>query len=152
MALWYASAAVLSLTCLFVAGYYLLQINLVNGLDYLNRAEFQEIKAHLGNDFALLKAAEIEQRIRETTEYAAVMFYVSIAQPGGAEREIFSSRNLRGMEIPDTKGKRDFDGDVPEIGRLRVGEFILGPFDVTVATPRRSVDEALGDYEKICAS
>ena len=152
MALWYASAAVLSLTCLFVAGYYLLQINLVNGLDYLNRAEFQEIKAHLGDDFAFLKAAEIEQRIRETTEYAAVMFYVSIAQPAGAEREIFSSRNLRGMEIPDTKGKRVFDGDVPEIGRLRVGEFILGPFDVTVATSRRSVDDALSDYVKICAS
>jgi signal transduction histidine kinase len=36
------------------------------------------------------------------------------------------------------------------IGELRVAEFILGPFDVTVATPLGSVRAAMRDYRRIC--
>ena len=67
LALWYAGAATLTTLCLFVTGYYLLQNYLVHGLDFLNRAQFEQVKAHLGTDLGALNASLIETRIRETT-------------------------------------------------------------------------------------
>ena len=78
LALWYAATATGTLLCLCVAGYYLLQVHLVNGLDLLNRAQFEQIKAHLGDDYASLNARLIDARIRETTEYSSVLFFITI--------------------------------------------------------------------------
>ncbi|MDP9087389.1 MAG: HAMP domain-containing histidine kinase [Pseudomonadota bacterium] len=150
LAFWYAVSAILTLICLFVAGYFLLQNHLIRGLDLLNRAQFEQIKAHLGDDYASLNAAVIDARIRETTNYASVLFYITIDDPKGPVRPIFYSTNLRGQEIPDVKGQRVYNAHIDNIGELRVAEFILGPFDVTIATPLNSVREATSDYLEIC--
>jgi heavy metal sensor kinase len=150
LAFWYASAATATLACLFVAGYYSLQNHLINGLDLLNRAQFEQVKAHLGDDYASLNPAVIDARIRETTNYASVLFYITIDDPSSKVRPIFYSTNLRGQEIPDVKGQRVYNAQIDNIGELRVAEFILGPFDVTIATPLSSVREATGDYVEIC--
>jgi signal transduction histidine kinase len=150
LAFWYASAATATLACLFIVGYYLLEIHLVRGLDELNQAQFAQIKAHLGTDYASLNAGLIDARIRETTDYASVLFFITIDDPKGAVRPIFYSTNLRGLAIPDVPGKHEYNAALPGIGELRVAEFILGPFDVTVATPMGNVREALRDYGQVC--
>lgn len=150
LALWYAGAATLTLASLFIAGYYLLQIHLVNGLDLLNQAQFAQIRAHLGDDYAALNARVIDTRIRETTNYSSVLFFITIDDPHGPVRPMFYSTNLRGQAIPDVPGQRMFNAQMSGIGELRVGEFILGPFDVTIATPLSSVREAMRDYTEIC--
>lgn len=152
LALWYAAAATATLACLFVAGYYLLQIHLVQGLDLLNRAQFAQISAHLGNDYTSLNSQVIDTRIRETTDYASVLFFITIDDPLGPVRPIFYSTNLHGRAIPDVPGQRVYDAVLPDIGELRVAEFILGPFDVTVATPLGGVREAMRVYSQICLS
>jgi signal transduction histidine kinase len=149
LALWYAGAAVASLVGVFVAGYYLLQVNLVRGLDLMNRAQFEEIRAHLGKDYQSLHGPAIDARIRETTEYASVLFYITVDDRGGRVRPVFYSSNLRGRAIPDVPGQREYNATVPGIGELRAGEFILGPFDVTVATPLASVRETMRSYSRI---
>ena len=150
LALWYAGAATATLVCLFVAGYYLLKINLVHGLDLLNRAEFAQISAHLGSDYGSLNDQVIDARIRETTDYASVLFFITVDDPHGPVRPIFYSTNLRGLAIPDVPGQRMFNAFLPEVGELRVGEFILGPFDVTIATPLDNVREAMRYYTQTC--
>lgn len=150
LALWYAAAATATLVCLFVAGYYLLKINLVHGLDVMNRAEFAQISAHLGSDYASLNDRVIDARIRETTDYASVLFFITVDDPHGPVRPIFYSTNLRGLEIPDVPGQRTFNAVLPGVGELRVGEFILGPFDVTIATPLDNVHEAMRYYTQTC--
>jgi signal transduction histidine kinase len=150
LALWYAGAATLTLACLFLAGYYLLEIHLVHGLDLLNRAQSAQISAHLGDDYAALNPRVIDTRIRETTNYSAVLFFITIDDPHSNIRPIFYSTNLRGQAIPDVPGQRVFNAQMPGIGELRVGEFILGPFDVTIATPLNGVREALREYSEIC--
>jgi heavy metal sensor kinase len=150
LALWYAAAATATLVCLFVAGYYLLKINLVHGLDQLNRAEFAQISAHLGSDYASLNDRVIDARIRETTDYASVLFFITVDDPHGPVRPIFYSTNLRGLAIPDVPGQRAFNAVLPGVGELRVGEFILGPFDVTIATPLDNVHEAMRYYSQTC--
>ena len=150
LALWYAGAATGTLACLCIAGYYLLQIHLVHGLDQLNQAQFAQIKAHLGTDYASLTAPMIDARIRETTDYASVLFFITIDDPTGPVRPVFYSTNLRGMAIPDVPGRHEYNAAIPGIGELRVAEFILGPFDVTIATPLGSVRAAMSDYRLIC--
>ena len=150
LALWYAAAATTTLACFFVAGYYLLRNHLVNGLDQLNQAQFAEIRSHLGDDYALLTPGVIDARIRETTEYASVLFFITIDNPHEPVRPIFYSTNLRGLPIPDVPGRRQYNAELPGIGELRVSEFILGPFDVTVATALGGVRQAMRDYVQIC--
>jgi two-component system heavy metal sensor histidine kinase CusS len=150
LALWYAGAATLTMVGLFVAGYYLLQNQLIRGLDLLNRAQFAQIRAHLGEDFAILDSRLIDARIRETSDFSSVLFFITVDDRSGAVRPVFYSTNLRGMPIPDVPGRHVFDAFLTGIGELRVGEFILGPFDVTIATPLHGVREAMRHYSEIC--
>ncbi|TLZ31541.1 MAG: two-component sensor histidine kinase, partial [Gammaproteobacteria bacterium] len=99
LALWYAAASTVTLACLFVVGYYLLRGYLIHGLDLLNQSEFEQIKAHLGADYSSLSSAVIDQRIRETTEYASVLFYIDIHSRNTGT--IFYSSNLKGRSVPD---------------------------------------------------
>ena len=150
LALWYAGAATLTLASLFIAGFYLLENQLIHGLDLLNKAQFAQISAHLGDDFASLNAQLIDARIRETSDFASVLFFITVDDRSGPVRPVFYSTNLRGMPIPDVRGKREFNAELPGIGELRVGEFILGPFDITIATPLNNVRAAMHDYSEIC--
>jgi two-component system heavy metal sensor histidine kinase CusS len=150
LALWYAVAATTTFACLFLVGYYLLGGYLIHGLDLLNQAEFEQIKAHLGRDYRALSPAVIDQRIRETTEYASVLFYIDIhSRETGT---IFYSNNLKGRSIPDVKGKRYYDIDWDNFGRLRVGEFIMAPYDVIIGTPEHQLAGVMEGYAEVCAA
>lgn len=149
LALWYAAASTATLACLFVVGYYLLRGYLIHGLDLLNQSEFQQIRAHLGADYAALSPAVIDQRIRETTDYASVLFYIDIHRADTGT--IFYSSNLNGRSVPDIKGMRRYD--VPwDNGPLRVGEFIMAPYDVIVATPEAQVEGVMEGYAEVSAA
>src|SRR5579863_4240643 len=150
LSLWYALTATATLASLFVVGYYLLHGYLIHGLDLLNQAEFEQIKAHLGPDYRALSPAVIDQRIRETTEYASVLFYIDIH--GRDSGTIFYSTNLKGRAIPDIKGKRRYDIDWSDVGLLRVGEFLLPPYDVILATPETHLDGVMEGYMGVCAA
>ncbi|MFI4964318.1 MAG: ATP-binding protein [Caulobacterales bacterium] len=147
---WYALSATVTLAILFVAGYQLLETRLIYGLDQLNSAEFQQLKAHLGSDYPRLNSAVMAERVRETSESGSVLFYISIERPGADIK--FKSRNLRGDDIPDIKGKRAYSATMTGIGALRVDEFLLPPFDVTIATSARSVFDGMREYVKVCAA
>jgi len=149
LALWYAAASTVTLACLFLVGYYLLRGYLIHGLDLLNQSEFQQIKARLGPDYSALSSAVIDQRIRETTEYASVLFYIDIHSRDTGT--IFYSSNLKGRPIPDIKGARRYDVDW-DVGPLRVGEFIMAPYDVIIATPEAQVEGVMEGYAEVCAA
>ncbi|HEX7632296.1 MAG TPA: ATP-binding protein [Lacunisphaera sp.] len=148
LALWYAGVSTATLICLFVAGYYLLNQHLINGLDVLNASEFEQIKTNLGPEYATLGSAELEDRMRRTSDVSSVLFYVEIH--GKESNVIFSSHNLGGRPLPDVPGKRTFSVDVPDFGPMRVGEFILGQMDVMVATSLGQVRKVMEGYAETC--
>jgi two-component system heavy metal sensor histidine kinase CusS len=150
LALWYAVAATSTLACLSIAGYFMLEKYLVHGLDLLDAAEFQQIKAHLGPDYQALSPKVIDTRIRETTEYASVLFYIDIH--GKSVGTIFRSSNLHGQTIPDVPHQRIFDASLPDAGPLRVGEFLLQPYDVMVGTPLHTVRTVMEGYVEVSAA
>ncbi len=149
LALWYAAASTVTLACLFVVGYYLLRGYLIHGLDLLNQSEFEQLKAHLGADYTLLSNSVIDQRIRETTEYASVLFYIDIHRRDTGT--IFYSTNLKGRSIPDVKGAHQYDVDW-DGGPLRVAEFLMPPYDVIVATPAAQVEGVMEGYAEVCGA
>ena len=146
---WYALSATITMAILFLAGYQLLDSRLIHGLDQLNEAEFRQLQVRLGPDYKRLDSRQMDERVRETSESGAVLYYVAIDEPGSDIR--FRSRNLKGREIPDIKGKRAYSADMPEIGEVRVDEFLLPPFDVTIATSAHSVRDGMREYVKVCA-
>jgi len=147
---WYAVSATVTMAILFLAGYQLLESRLIKGLDQLNEAEFRQLKVNLGPDYQHLNSRQIDDRVRTTSESGAVLFYISIEQPHSDTR--FRSSNLRGRDIPDVKGKRAFSAQMPGLGEVRVDEYLLPPFDVTIASSALSVREGLRQYLQVCAS
>jgi len=145
---WYALSATITMAILFVAGYQLLESRLISGMDQLNEAEFRQLQVRLGPDYKRLNSAEMDERVRETSESGAVLFYIAIDEPRTDVR--FRSRNLHGREIPDIKGKRAYSAQMGGLGELRVDEFLLPPFDVTIATSARSVRDGMREYVKVC--
>ena len=145
---WYALSATLTCAILFLIGYQLLENRLTRGLDALNFAEFEQIRAHLGPDYKTLDRATMDRRIRETSEFSSVLFYIVVDSPKTGI--FFYSNNLHHQNIPDVKGKRAYNAHGPNVGELRVSEFLLPPFDVTIATSRLPVREALRSYIQVC--
>lgn len=144
---WFVLSVTLTLACLFTAGYHLLKNYMINDLDQLNATEFRQIKARLGPDYAALNPATIDERIRQTTEYASVLFYISIDAPGHGN--LFRSKNLAGDPLPDVKGKRVFNSRMPGVGELRIAEFLLPPFDVSIGTPVSQLQRAMVAYTEV---
>ena len=143
----YAFFSTATLAVLFVAGYYLLDQHLVRGLDLLNDAEFGQIKASLGPDYADLTPDKIEERIRRTTEGASVLFFIEVHEKG--QGVLFSSKNLGGQRMPDVPGAAKFSDNLEGVGELRVGEFVLGTKDVMIATSLGQVRKAMDTYAEI---
>ena len=149
MTILYAAAATLTAAALFGAGYALLEDQLIHGLDLLNEAEFHQLQAHLGADYRTLSPAVIDRRIRETSEFGAVLFFIDVDNPRTGL--VFTSHNLGGRAIPDIRGRRIYNATIPGVGEVRVGEFVQPPFDVTVATPLRLIRATMRSYLKISA-
>lgn len=145
---WYAISATVTCAILFLMGYLLLENRLTRGLDALNYAEFRQIRAHLGPDYKTIDRATMDRRIRETSEFSSVLFYIVVDSPKTGI--YFYSNNLHRQNIPDVKGKRSYDIVGPGVGELRVSEFLLPPFDVTIATSRLPVRQALRSYIQVC--
>lgn len=148
LAVWYAFAATITLAVLFVVGYQLLESYLVHGLDQLIAAEYRQIRARLGPHYRQLTAQDINSRIRATTRYASVLFYIDVHAP--RQGTIFYSENLAGRSLPERAGRHRYAATMPGIGRLRIEEFALPPFAVTIGTSSQQVYQDMDGYVEVC--
>ena len=144
---WFLLSVTFTLACLLIAGYQLLQSYVIHDLDLLNTTEFQQIKQRLGSDYPALTPTIINERIRQTTENESVLFYISI--DSREDGNLFHSKNLAGNTLPDVKGKRFFSGTVPGIGEVRVAEFKMSPFDVSIGTSMTQVRRTMVAYTEV---
>ncbi len=148
LTLWYAACATGTLVVLFAMGYLLLENRLIHGLDMLNLAESKQVEARMGQDYQNYSPKEISDKISETSEYASTLFYIVVDHPHKGIS--FYSRNLHGNDIPDVKGKSAYNAVIPNIGPVRVDEFVMKPFDVTIATSNASMRDTMRNYVLVC--
>ncbi len=147
---WYAVTATATFAVLFVVGYYMLHDNMVHQLDQLNETQFKQLRTALGPNYPTLTPEIINGRIRDVTESASTLFYIDMHGP--MTNTFFKSSNLHGQAIPDIPGQRAYTTELTGIGVLRVSEFLLPPFEVTVATPLGPVEDVMSGYIKVSAA
>jgi signal transduction histidine kinase len=145
--LFYALTVTATLACLCLTGHVFLENYLIHQLDGLKEAHFRQLKAILGPNYETLTPEVIDQRIRESTESASSLFYIDMH--AAMTNRFFRSNNLKGQSIPDIPGERAYMAEVPGIGELRVTEFRLPPFDVTIAAPMAPIREVMNGYREI---
>jgi len=149
LTLLYAGAATATAALLFIAGYLLLESRLIRGLDQLNATEFQQLRVRLGADYASLTPKIINERIRDSADAASALFFINVDEPRTGM--VFYSRNLNHRSIPDVKGQHIYNAEMPGIGEVRAGEFVMPPFDVSIATPMAQVRDSMRSYIEVCA-
>ncbi|MDE2043226.1 MAG: HAMP domain-containing protein, partial [Alphaproteobacteria bacterium] len=145
----YALATTTTAALLFFAGYVLLERQLMRGLDQLITSEFSQLQVRLGPDYATLTPAVLDERIHQTADAAPALFFINVDEPRSGM--VFFSRNLNHRTIPDIPGTHLYNANMRGIGDVRVEEFILSPFDVTIATPMQQVRATMRSYIEICA-
>lgn len=145
--LWYVATVITMLVCLFASGHFLLQRHLISQLDALNETQFNQLKFHLGPDYATASPSAINERIRQSTESASRLFYTDLHGP--MTNRFFLSSNLHGLTIPDLPGVSAYTTNVEGIGELRVREFHMEPFEAIIATPIAPVIEVMNGYRTI---
>ena len=146
--IWYAIGATLSFAVLMIVGAMFLESALTRSLDQLNAAEFRQLLVQIGDDYARVDRKVLARRLSNVDQYQSVLFYITINEPKTGDT-VFSSANLKGNSIPDIKGERRYTADAPGLGPLRVGEFLLPPYDVTVATSARSLHDGIRAFSII---
>ena len=148
LTVWYAVSATATLAILFAAGYRLLETQLSESLDRLVAGEFTEIKARLGDQAAHIGPEALARQMSELSAYSSTLFYVEIEVPRTGIN--FRSPNLLGHSIPDVRGQRIYDATVEGVGEMRAHEFLLQPYDVTIATPVEQLRGSMRAYARVC--
>jgi two-component system heavy metal sensor histidine kinase CusS len=133
LTIWYAIAATATAAVFMFFGRVLVEESYVNGMDFLNDNEFKEIQVRIeqqtprGSNTAAIKA------IRQHTERNASLFFFQVGH--SHEETFFVSDNLGGHELPHkVHRERRITVETPELGRLRVGEYTSGGFDIHIAS------------------
>jgi signal transduction histidine kinase len=148
LAVSYALAATLTMLAFFVAGRYFLEKYVIHSLDLLIQDEFGQVKSRLGPDITKLTPEQIQERLRESTAYESVLFYVEIRAPDRSV--VFSSHNLRENPIPDATDDRVYNAHIPGFDfEFRVSKFALGPMEVVIATSKAQIKTLMGGYLRI---
>ena len=148
LAMWYALVTLATMVGVFTAGRYLLEKYVVHSLDLINEDEFSQIQDRLGPGYAGLTPAQIQDRLREAAGAKSVLFYIDIHRRTG--ETLFLSHNLAGHPIPDVPGERYYNTHI--VGtpyEMRAAEFLLDPFDVTIATSKEQILGVMRGYRAV---
>ena len=171
IAFWYALASLLTLGIFFRIGRHLVEQHIVHSLDAGIAAEFEQVKRRIGADFSTLSPDQLRSLI---TPLASVRFGIEILQPDG--QVIYRSRNLSDRVIPDHPmegdllaiwmqriirlkndatpspdgpARRQYNALMGDLGEMRIGEFVLGPFTVRIAVAKEQVRSLVAAYQEV---
>lgn len=146
---WYATAATVTLACVFVVGYHYLERHLIHGVDLLLETEFKQIRSHLGPEFQTMSAPFRELRVRELTENANALFFIEIRLPDGG---VLRSSNLNERDNPELPQDSARTGSAIAPDELRSAVFDMPPFQVAISTSLLPVREVMVNYVRVCVA
>lgn len=125
----FAIMSTLTLAAILVAGRWILEQQVIAGLDLLNQAEFEEIAAEIKDPFG----PEVIEALGEHALIDAPMFFFQMHDDAG--EILFRSPNLGSATLPRTPGIEPHRTDeIAGIGPLRISEFSLASQHMQVAT------------------
>lgn len=145
LTLWYAFVVTITVALILSAGRYYLEANLVRGVDFLNRAEFEEVMHRLEGPQTKSDAISLADSIRLHTEIDASLFYFQVGSSNGDI--LFKSANLAGHTLPpQVHGGGAFSIRDEDLGHLRVSVFAYNGLNIHIASSLDSVDAIFDGY------
>ena len=145
--LWFAALVTAILVASLAAGGWLLNRQMMAGLELLHEVEAEELGELLGDDGALT-AAEIRDRIAHDADGDAELFLIQVRGDDGEVR--FRSGNLADAILPDwSKQSLHWTYTLPGIGQMLVTDSTQGPWHVQIASRLEPTHRVLRDYGRV---
>lgn len=133
---------------LLALGGWMLSRQVVNGLQLLHEAEFEEVRGRLEPDPYAVTAQELPGRLREHVEIDAALFLFQVDD--GAGNIVFRSPNLGTTLLPDTSQARVHGiYQLASHDRVLISGFVYGPWHVQIASLLEPNERLLTDYAKV---
>jgi signal transduction histidine kinase len=131
-------------------GHWLLDKEMMKGIDLLNAAEFQEIPMRAEAGGRVLPEAEMLGQVAAEAKLDAALYLFQVRRPDG--EVLYRSENMgRGILLPNPTGVPNWTTICESVGPVRVSEFSEGPLKVQVASPLKSVDRLYRSYVEVGA-
>ncbi len=145
--LWFAGLVTAVLAAALAVGGWLLDQQMIRGLELLHEVEAQELADLLGNDGAM-SAAEMRDRIEHDVDSDAKLFFIQVR---GADGEVrFRSENLADTVLPDwSQREMHWTYTLPEVGAVRVTGAAMGPWRLQIASRLEPNERLLRDYLQV---
>ena len=148
LTLWYVLVVMTTMASALVFGHWLLNREMMKGIDLLNAAEFQEIPMRAEAGSRDLSEAELLSRVASEAKLDAALYLFQVRNARGDI--LYRSENMGSGILPPNPSKEAYwTGICESVGPVRVSEFPMGPLKVQVASPLHSVDRLFRSYVEV---
>lgn len=145
--LWFAVLVSSTLVVSFVLGGWLLNRQMIAGLELLHKVEGEELAELLGPD-ADISDAQVRHLIEHDADSDAELFLIQVHDDTGRVR--FRSQNL-GTAVLPSHGMQllHWTVDLPQVGLIRVSEMNQGRWHIQIASRLEPNQRVLADYAQV---
>ncbi|MEI8340947.1 MAG: ATP-binding protein [Verrucomicrobiota bacterium] len=145
---WYVLVVTITATVALLLGRWLLDRELIHGIDLLNAAEFQEIKSRIERDAHLLPEKELIQKVATHAEIDDPIYFFQIRRMNGAL--IFRSVNMGNAVFPENPADRvNLTLNINPLGAVRIAQFNEGGLQLQIATSLQNVNHLFDTYLQV---
>lgn len=149
LTVWFAALVTLTTAALLAVGGWLLDREMVNGLQRLHEVEFREL-SELVDQVPVSTAEDLTRLIKHDSDSDAALFYIQVHNRAGSI--LFRSANLGDVVLPDLSGRAArWTERLPQIGPVHVSEFYHGDLHFQIASPLAPTRRALIEYVRVAA-
>lgn len=144
---WFAALVTATIVAVLGAGGWLLNRQMIQGMQVLHELEGRELAEYLGPATNLTRA-EIAERIEHDADSDAEVFFLQVHGENG--EVLFRSDNLADAVLPDlSHGSPHWTIELAGVGEVRVSEFHLDGWHIQVASRLAPSRRVLRDYAQV---
>ena len=130
-------------------GGWLLDRQMLRGVELMHEAEFQEVRGLIGDD-PHLSAGQLFERVKQHADNDAALYFIQVHT--GRGEVVFRSPNLGANVLPDLSEKdMHWTFTLPEIGAVHISEFHGPLWHVQIASPLGPMNRLVRDYMTIAS-
>lgn len=127
----YVLVVTITVLIALMLGRWLLDRNIVHGIDLLNTAEFQEIHDRVKSAVAEGSESVLLNEVREHAELDEPLYCFQIRKTGG--KVLFRSPNMgKAVFAPNSPATPHCTALIPHVGAVRISQFTEGPYEVQI--------------------
>ncbi|HEY0968048.1 MAG TPA: ATP-binding protein [Opitutaceae bacterium] len=143
----FAALVTATTAVVLAAGGWLLDRQLVSGLELLHDVEGVELIELIGPDPSLTEA-ELKNRIEHDADSDAALFFIQVHNEQGTV--LFRSENLGATILPDrAEGSERWTAELPQIGDVRISEFRSAPWHIQIGSRLAPNRRVLREYARV---